>query len=401
MYTRKLEDRDLVVFDEAHLVNDLFSDHNTIFFSKTRIEQYQKEIAEEIGLASIDINSYLKQIILALDTGEITDDNYLVYAEIMRQIYTEVMAQAETNAGQAFSANNMKLFSKMSKFVKKYEGLACKIDDLQKYEYDHVFEYKADEKSVTIKPVFVGSMMETLYCGPKMLMMSATIDKDSVCQAMQLNEADVAFVKLAPVFPRENKKVIFLNAQPLSYTTLQQDKTIQTLIKSVKAIVKKHTANKERGIILMPSFKLQQQIVEELRDDDEIEAKFFVHQSGTKLADMLSRFKSYDGGPAVLISPAMFEGIDLPGDLSRYQILVKAPFPSLGDKRMKHILDKYPDIYQGLTISKAVQGAGRSVRSITDYATTYCLDKNLQRIWFSSKNVWQDEFNSSCVSYLT
>src|SRR5690606_4634925 len=127
------------------------------------------------------------------------------------------------------------------------------------------------------------------------------------------------------------------------------------LRKNVAKVVKKHITDGDRGIILTPSFKLQNEIVQELVAAKEYKNyKLFEHRQGEKLEHTLTAFKAYKGGPAVLISPSMFEGIDLPGDLSRFQIMVKAPFPSLGDKRMKFILDKHPSLYNIITIMKLV-----------------------------------------------
>ena len=95
---------------------------------------------------------------------------------------------------------------------------------------------------------------------------------------------------------------------------------------------------------------------------------------------------------SVLISPSLFEGIDLPNDYSRFQIFVKAPYPSLSNKRIKYIFEKYPDIYETMTLYKVIQGFGRSTRSNTDYSITYALDRNIARLFFNSKNKWKDEF---------
>jgi Rad3-related DNA helicase len=86
--------------------------------------------------------------------------------------------------------------------------------------------------------------------------------------------------------------------------------------------------------------------------------------------------------------------------MSRFQVLVKAPFPSLGDKRMKFILDKHNSIYSLIALMKLVQGAGRSVRSIDDHAVTYVLDKNAERLWTSKANIWKDEFSQSFTSFI-
>jgi len=82
----------------------------------------------------------------------------------------------------------------------------------------------------------------------------------------------------------------------------------------------------------------------------------------------------------------------LDGDICRYQILVKAPYASLADKRIHYIMNYHKEIYELMTLMKIIQGAGRSVRSKDDYADTYALDYNIRRLFLNKNNVWQNEF---------
>ena len=65
---------------------------------------------------------------------------------------------------------------------------------------------------------------------------------------------------------------------------------------------------------------------------------------------------------------------------------------------MDYILKNHQKIYNLLTIQKLVQGGGRSVRSMDDYAVTYILDSNAQRLFNNSLNVWKDEFEVSSMT---
>lgn len=403
MYTGKFEDRDLLVWDEAHLVNDLFSEHNAIYFSQKRIQAMAEEIAETVRLTDIEIAKTLTSI--ASDCAKkdkINEKNYDAYLRALHKVYSYAKEQGTIASDRALRSGDMGKYTKLSRFTKKYEGLVCKIDDLFKYGYDHVFEYKEDEAAVSVKPVFVGTMMEALQCSPHNLFMSATVSSDFLSKTLKLDAGKTKFIKLDPTFPKENKEVVFFDPLSLSYTSLQNPDTVKALRKNVLKIVKKHAVNDiQRGIILAPSFKLQNEIVTELQPLIKTgDIKLFEHRQGEKLESTLAAFKAFRGTSAILISPAMFEGIDLPGDLSRFQILVKAPFPSLADKRMKFILDRHPDLYNIITIMKMVQGAGRSVRSIDDHAVTYCLDANGQRLFNSSQNIWKNEFNLRFTKFL-
>jgi len=402
MYTGKFEDRDLLIWDEAHLVNDLFSEHNAIYFSQKRIQAMAEEIAETVRLTDIEIAKTLTSI--ASDCAKkdkINEKNYDAYLRALHKVYSYAKEQGTIAGERALRSGDMGKYTKLSRFTKKYEGLVCKIDDLFKYGYEHVFEYKEDEAAVSVKPVFVGTMMEALQCSTHNLFMSATVSADFLSKTLKLDTEKTKFIRLDPTFPKENKEVVFFDPLSLSYTSLQNPDTVKQLRKNVYKIVKKHVDEGERGIILAPSFKLQQEIVAEILPLYKA-GKFtlFEHRQGEKLENVLASFKHFKDGPAVLISPAMFEGIDLPGDLSRFQILVKAPFPSLADKRMKFILDRHPDLYNIITIMKMVQGAGRSVRSADDHAVTYCLDANAQRLFNSSQNIWKNEFNLRFTKFL-
>lgn len=400
MYTGKFEDRDLVIWDEAHLVNDLFSEHNAIHFSQKRLQAMSQEIAETVKITDLSIAKTLVSV--AADCAKkdkINEKNYQQYLNALHGVYRYAKERGVIEGDKALRSNNMSSYTKYSRFVKKYEGLMCKIDDLFKYSYEHVFEYKEDDCAVTIKPVFVGTMIDALQAGPRNLFMSATVSEEFITKTLNLNKETTKFIKLEPTFPKENKEVVFFDPLSLSYSSLQNPDTVKTLRKNVVKIVKKHTEEKDRGIILTPSFKLQNEIVSEILSS-KLTIKMFEHRQGEKLEHVLEAFKAYQGDSAVLISPSMFEGIDLPGNLSRFQVLVKAPFPSLADKRMKFILDNHPSIYNAITIMKMTQGFGRSVRSVEDFATSYCLDLNGQRLFNSSQNIWKNEFALRFTKFL-
>lgn len=402
MYTGKFEPRDLVIWDEAHLVNDLFSEHNAIYFSQKRLKGYQEDIAENVRLTDLAVSKTLNSLIKDVAIpGKINESNYQAYLRAAMTVYTYAKDEGVAAAEKALRSGKLKEYTKFTRFARKYEGLSCKIDDLFNFDYEHVFEYKEEEKAVSVKPIFVGTMIEALQSADHNLFMSATVSEEFLVKTLNLDKEKTKFIKLPPTFPKENKEIVFFDPLSLGYKSLQDKSVVSQLRKNVAKIVKHHVMNGDRGIILTPSFKLLNEIVDELNSAPWAnEYRLFDQRQGEKLENTLSAFKSYTGGPAVLISPSLFEGIDLPGDLSRFQILVKAPFPSLGDKRFKFILDRHPSIYNIITIMKLVQGAGRSVRSADDHATTYILDTNAQRLFNSSQNIWKDEFHLRFTKFL-
>jgi hypothetical protein len=86
----------------------------------------------------------------------------------------------------------------------------------------------------------------------------------------------------------------------------------------------------------------------------------------------------------VLISPSLHLGLDLKDDLSRFQIITKVPYPSLGDRWIDEKRKRSEQWYSWQTGLRLVQAYGRSVRSKDDWAATYVLDANFG--YFISRN---------------
>ena len=94
----------------------------------------------------------------------------------------------------------------------------------------------------------------------------------------------------------------------------------------------------------------------------------------------------------------MAEGVDLKGELSKFQILCKIPFPFLGDKVVKKKMSKWDWWYNTQTIRTIIQSVGRSIRSETDTAVTYILDSDWNRIK-SKKDMFPDNFYENYHEY--
>lgn len=403
MYMEMLAKRTVTVFDEAHLLNDLFTEHNAIYFSDTRLKKMVEEIQEALNLGSTNVFKILKAVLGDLMSGDINDQNYMQYLIQLGDAYSQISDAAEAAAERCI--HDRAKYLKLQKLNKKYFGLGCKIGDLLQYGYPHAFEYKERnpkwkqmEDEISVKPIFVSDMFEKLINADYNLLMSATISDQYARRTMTLENAK--HVRLPPSFAKEHKKVVFFKPAKLSYDTLKDPKVVKQLQATAYEIAAHHTKAGERGIVLAPSFDLTTGIAQAFEGAG-LQATLFEHQRGQKLGEVMERFKRFKDGPAIMLTPAGFEGLDLAGDISRYQIILKAPFGSLGEARMKKILKVYPDIYSLLCLMKLVQGAGRSVRGPDDWATTYMLDTNIQRLWTAKNNEWADEFSTTFTSLLT
>ena len=112
---------------------------------------------------------------------------------------------------------------------------------------------------------------------------------------------------------------------------------------------------------------------------------------------VIARHAMTKSKPTVLISPSLYTGLDLKDDLSRFQIIVKVPFPDLKDRWIYAKTKKDKQWYYWLTALRLVQSYGRSVRSKDDWAKTYVLDSSFTFFLKKNRNMFPDWFMSAIV----
>jgi Rad3-related DNA helicase len=165
--------------------------------------------------------------------------------------------------------------------------------------------------------------------GSVALFMSATIlSKEYLCKTAGLEGDKVKFIRVNDSdFPIENRKIKLMNVAWLSAKTMTEN--MPKIVKAVDNIMSIH--KNEKGIIHTTSYFQLQQIKERLTKDN---AGRLI-ETGSKLdrSEVLERHYA-SKKPTVLISPSLHLGVDLKDDLSRFQIIVKVPYPDLTDKRI-------------------------------------------------------------------
>ena len=382
MFTHHLKRRIITIFDEAHMINDVFCEHNAIYISVDRIQKYIDECQEHFPGELKDQILFFRNLKKLMNDDKINDSNYMRVIKSVASHYNKIAAVFSKYSPD--DASDLDTTIKMSKISKKYQDLSCKIGDLITYEYDHVFECK--DGDISIKSIFVSDMSKQIMSEYN-LFMSATISDEFMIQTMNLPRDITAFIKVDPIYPAENKPVMFIGSHKLNYENMNNPNVIKELRENIYAILDQANEEKNKGIMFTSSFKLGEQLTDKFPKH----TKLFLHKSGVDINKLINDFKSYQGS-ALLVSPSIYEGLSFDDDLSRFAILSKCPYPSLGEKRMKYISDNYPDIYKIITIKKIIQAIGRSVRNKDDHAITFVLDCNIEYLFNSQLNVWKNEF---------
>jgi Rad3-related DNA helicase len=129
-------------------------------------------------------------------------------------------------------------------------------------------------------------------------------------------------------------------------------------------------------------------IYESLNDEDR--KRVLVYQGTQEKEKALEKFFAEKN--LVLMGPSILEGLDLAAEKSRFQVFMKVPFPSLGDKFVSAKMNYQPDWYDWKTTISVLQGIGRSVRSESDWAVTYFLDGCLVDLLRRRRSSFPTEF---------
>jgi Rad3-related DNA helicase len=144
------------------------------------------------------------------------------------------------------------------------------------------------------------------------------------------------------------------------------------LFDEVATILGAHRTDK--GLVHAASYAAARRLLAHLADHapEAYRRVIFVESSGAK-----ARALEHHRGsplPTVLLSPSLREGVDLPDDFLRFQIVTKLPYPDLGDPWTAARQARDPRWYALETAKALVQAYGRSCRHAGDHGVTYVLD---------------------------
>lgn len=354
----------IAIFDEAHKIED--------------------QIIQFIG---VDIyNGYLSECGINVNIYDLVDiDMIIQLLDDLARSYSKQILDLQEN--RSFMLNPD--YALLSKLESRYEKMANSHAEIFSNKNNFVVndpfkDERGNFKSVSIKPLDISKYVKTFFDIEQQIFMSATIDKNSFCENAGLEPAKVGFVDTPrSPFPPDKRRINFLNTKKLSYSASKDDEF--AVIKKIDEIMSQHDT--ERGLILTSSEKRCFDIKNNLSEKNRkrIRICHSRNENGMTQDEMLQEHSLDENG--VLLSSSLWEGVDLKDDLSRFQIIAKVPYPNLSEKRTKIKMQKFPLWYKSQTLTKLLQGFGRSIRNEKDWAVTYVLDSAASDLLMQSKHM--------------
>jgi Rad3-related DNA helicase len=231
---------------------------------------------------------------------------------------------------------------------------------------------------LALVPLTVASMARELFeeCAEVTLLSSAYLGHRTVlAEYFGLEEGGVRVLSTGSPFALEQRPIVYRPIGALSQAT--RARLEPAFFAEVAAILAAH--RRDKGLIHVASYEAGRRLVHDLqaRAPRESRRLLWIDSAGGKAGALdLHRASAL---PTVLVSPSLREGVDLPDDFLRFQVLTKLPYPDLGDPWIAARRQRDPRWYAVETAKALVQTYGRSCRHAGDHGVTYVLDEQFGR----------------------
>lgn len=387
-----LKKRDLLVFDEAHNIENEIISFATINIKPLRtLKKVKKTVTKDdyVFCTNISIDSTNDEI---ADFVSIFSDKYVLpHIESLKGDIA--LLNIEEKSSKIISA-----LDHITKELKLFESLYNKITIFNSRPEDYCFEtlYDGDDFVIKLTPLNPSRILKTYTdrLANKVLFMSATIlDFEIFAESLGISTDESAFLSFESTFNPELSPIYNLSCVDLSYKNLNNKDEIDSLIKTIDFIVKQFPNDK--GIIHTGNKTITDILYDHFFDNERFLFRIATIENQVIYNDHITSDK-----PTILVSSSMLEGVDLSDDLSRFQIVCKLPYLSLGDKRIKMKTEMNNKWYELQMWQRLIQSCGRSTRSENDFSKTFILDRLFNRAFFNAKKrcILPQQFEKRIIS---
>lgn len=211
---------------------------------------------------------------------------------------------------------------------------------------------------IEIKPILPPpELVASFLDATKIVLLSATLSRFDVYDLLQHSNFD--YLELDNPIPVNNRSILY---SP-SVLSMNKDTPPKVMASWIKLQLQKYP---NRNTLVHVTYKDQQSLL-----------PFFpgaMYNSKDNKKEVVDEFKKKGG---LLLAAACHEGVDLPGDECRLNLIPKLHKPNLGDPVIQKRRARGDGImwYKYKTISTFIQQAGRSTRGVDDHSITIVGDR--------------------------
>jgi len=381
------ETRDLFVADEAHLLENQLINFAEIILNPDELKEtyniYEMDWVfddhDSVENYEDTVNKIFKCIIAEMTSIE----------KMLDHIFEKLGLNKEYVSERDINNIPAKEKAQIKKLKTKSLGLSNIVRKIEVYEdtkENDKWIISAKDGILTVTPLKASSLFFP-YCvnnesaSNKFLFLSATIGGfGAFIEELGIERNMCNFVTTDTTFDKEDSPIIHISVGKFNYQEI--DKTLPKALKVIDQLLNEHKDDK--GIIHSTNYKITKYIGEK-----SIFKKRLLHRNMDRYPvtnNLLLERHENSKQKTVLLSPSMGTGVSLDDELARFQIIIKLPFMSLGDKRVKEKMNISADWYRNKMWQEIMQASGRATRSDDDYCITYILDESMDYFYMLDKN---------------
>jgi ATP-dependent DNA helicase DinG len=370
-----LETKMLTLIGNTSAIQDV-SEERKILYNWQKNDDDSKKLITSDNIKNNNNKKVIPASVLFDSDEEITEK----YADISKNdtsnISDELFVEAARDAEKLTRAIN-NILSNPKNWI---------VSDIKKENYEVV--------KVELKPLNISEYCQAVFekCSKTLIMSATILNGRAFCRSVGLSTSsydngDVKFIRIPSDFSVENRLIYPLNIEYLNFNNLQSEQVKNKIAKTVDNLMFIHRYDK--GIIHTTSYEQLNFIKENVSQEN---ARRLIVTDPEIQRDEVLKQHIDSIKPTVLISPSLHTGLNLKDELSRFQIITKVPYPNKSDRWTNAKRETDEEWYYWQTALKLIQAYGRSIRSKEDWAKTYVLDSAFGYFAKKNKNILPDWF---------
>jgi Rad3-related DNA helicase len=336
------------------------------------------ELEDEIVRNFSTTIDYRKLTQSDIDFTKLTSETPAKALGWLTDLATSIKSAIDSRSNRSrFDSNKVELIQQQYR-KDLYDSITNTIDHWDDTQY--IIE--KDAEKATFTPLKIDKLTGCLFNYAELvILMSATIvDKDIFAKTLGIT--DFEYVEIESTFDPKKSPIYCHAKYPLNKALL--DKNLPPLLDIAKTIAENHKG--EKGIIHTHSMVITKEVQKKLK------GKRYLYREESVTNEDIIKQHVLRTDDTVLVSPSLTMGLDLKGDLGKWQLVIKLPYPSLGNKRIKKLSDEDIGWYRMRMLVALVQACGRCTRSVEDESITYILDGLSSKTIINCKDILPKHF---------
>lgn len=371
--------RNVIVFDECHLL-----ENQLVQWASIKLNP--KELIEKYNVTkNCNMQDFCRISMIPTEQGYKKNEDWIL--TILKLIFNrrnekfeEIKSSLNLTSLNPESINNdeydiilesHKDYYELDKFYKKLEVFV-------KSKNNNDWLVEPTDEGLELTPVDISDIFSYYIkqmAIDKIIFMSASIlDLPGFRKTLGLPKEQTLLIRSDSEFDPEKSPIIYNPVCKMNYNEINNNLT--KIADEIIKIIDKHP--NEKGIIHTGNSTISKYL------KDNINSNRLLVRYGDTINDSIINEHLKSKEPTILVSSSLSEGVDLKGDLSRFQIIVKLPWKSLTDKRISKKIESDNNWYVVEMFKSLIQQCGRSTRNNNDYSVTYVLDSSFK--WWITSN---------------